>query len=695
MAFLSYSHRDAEVADWLHEELEEFKVPPGMVGRLTDQGVVPKTLNPIFRDRQELAASHDLGEDIEEAISGSRFLIVLCSPAAAKSRWIDDEIACFKRLHSEKRILAAIVDGEPFASDIPGREDEECFPRALRIKYDGRGRPTDHRAEPIAADLREEGDGRRMGLLKIAAGMLGVGLDDLAQREAHRRQRRLYAITAASVAGMLVASGLAYTAVEARDEARDQRREAEGLIGFMLGDLRQKLEPVGRLDALDSVGARALAYFESQDKSDLSDEALAQRSRALTLIGEMAFARGDLDGALRRYREAMASTAEAVRRAPDNPQNLFDHAQNLFWVGFIDYRRGNLAKAATTFQEYRRLADRMIALAPANDAYRLERVYAETNLGTVLMAQRKYQAAANAYQASLETTETLLAKEPGNADYQDQLIELLAWLGDARESSGQLDEALVHRRRQIGLLAKKWSGNEGDALVKRQEMSTRMALARLYAARDQMPEAMEQASRALQVVSWLKKTEPNNTEWLQAGANAGFEQAEIALAANRIEEARTATAAGCDTTMQLIARDRSVTIWRTKLRLFCLRNNARIALRSGANAEAMSFARQALTLAREEKDPVSRGFETAMAELLLGDALARTGLRDEAKGAYQRALSVWPEGVEQRPKELAEHSLLLAKAGQPAEARKVASQLRAIGYRNSYFWRALARPGSA
>jgi len=695
MAFLSYSHRDAEIADWLHEELEKFKVPPGLVGKLTDQGVVPKKLSPIFRDRQELAAAHDLGEEIEEAIAGSRFLIVLCSPSAAQSRWINEEIACFKRLHTEKRIFAAIIDGEPFASDVPGNEDKECFPAALRVRYDSRGRPTDHRAEPIAADFRDEADGRHMGLLKIAAGMLGVGLDDLAQREAHRRQRRLYAITAASVAGMIVASGLAYTAIEARDEARDQRREAEGLIGFMLGDLRQKLEPVGRLDALDSVGARALAYFESQDKSDLSDEALAQRSRALTLIGEMAFARGDLDGALRRYQEAMAGTAEAVRREPDKPQNLFDHAQNLFWVGFIDYRRGNLAKAAAAFQEYRRLADRMIALAPQNDAYRLERIYAETNLGTVLMAQRKYQAAADAYQTSLESMETLVAKEPANSDYQDQLIELLAWLGDARENNGQLDEALVHRRRQLGLLTRKWAANEGDTIVKRQEMTARMALARLEAARNEISEALAQSGLALQVAAWLTKTEPDNTEWLQAGANAGFERAEILLASGRIDEARSATGASCNTTMQLIARDRSVTIWRNRLRLFCLRTQASVALRSGAGDEALSYARQALTLARAEEDPVNEGLETAAAEVLLGDAFARTGRAQEAKAAYQRALSAWPANVELRPRDLVEKSLLLAKAGKRAEAKQVAGQLRSIGYRNSDYWRAMARQGSA
>ena len=241
MAFLSYSHKDAAIADWLHEELEEFRVPPRLVGKLTDQGPVPKRLAPIFRDRHELAARHDLGEEIEEAIAGSRFLIVLCSPAAAKSRWIDEEIACFKRLHREDRILAAIVDGEPFASDMPGREDEECFPPALRVRFDSRGRPTAQRAEPIAADLREDGDGRKDGAAQDR------------RRNARRRARRSGAARGAAPAPPAlcdhrgvgrrnaVHQRAAYTAIDARDEARDQRREAEGLIGFMLGDLREKL----------------------------------------------------------------------------------------------------------------------------------------------------------------------------------------------------------------------------------------------------------------------------------------------------------------------------------------------------------------------------------------------------------------------------------------------------------------------
>ena len=210
---------------------------------------------------------------------------------------------------------------------MPGREDEECFPPALRQKYDRRGRPTSKRAEPLAADLRESGDGRRMGFLKLVAGMLGVGLDELVQRETTRRQRRLAWLAAGSLAGMTVTSGLAITAIQARDAARDQRREAEGLVGFMLGDLKDKLEPIGRLDALDGVGSRVLAYYSKQDTSELSDAALLQRSRALSLMGEVADPSRRPRRRVALYREASAGTAEAVRRNPDDPQRLYDHAQ--------------------------------------------------------------------------------------------------------------------------------------------------------------------------------------------------------------------------------------------------------------------------------------------------------------------------------------------------------------------------------
>src|SRR5437868_4756871 len=210
-AFLSYSHKDKELADWLHRELERFRVPSALAGKLTANGVVPRRLTPIFRDQQELSAGGDLAEEIKAALAASQFLLVLCSPTAAKSRWTNAEIESFKRTRPEGCVLAAIVAGEPFATDLPGREDEECFPPALRFKFDRRGHPTSRRAEPLAADFRDGGEGQRLAFLKLVAGMLGVGLDDLVQRETTRRHRQLAWLAAGSLGGMAITSGLDVT----------------------------------------------------------------------------------------------------------------------------------------------------------------------------------------------------------------------------------------------------------------------------------------------------------------------------------------------------------------------------------------------------------------------------------------------------------------------------------------------------
>ncbi|QDP19635.1 toll/interleukin-1 receptor domain-containing protein [Sphingomonas xanthus] len=682
MAFLSYSHNDSATAEWLHESLERFKVPPRLVGQLTSQGAIPRRLTPIFRDRQELAVSSDLGEEIEDAIAGSRFLIVLCSPAAVQSRWIDEEIACFKRLNGEDRVIAAIVEGEPFASDMPGHEAEECFPLSLRTHYDRRGRPTDQRSEPIAADLREGGDGRKLGLLKIAAGLLGVGLDDLAQRDAQRRHRRQSLITAASIAGMIVTGGLAYTAIEARDEAHFHSQEADKLVGFMLGDLREKLAPLGRLDLMDSVGARALAYYEGQNKGSLSDAALAQRSRALTLMGEMAQARGDLDGALRRYREALNGTAEALRREPDNPRNLFNHAQNVFWVGYIDYLRGDLEKAAAAFRDYRVLADRMVELEPGNQDYQLEQIYAETNLGTVLMDQRRYRDAAATFQRLMEPVEALVVKNARDPEFQIKLINSLAWLADAREFSGQIDDGIALRQRQLGLIAELWDPDKPSTALRRDEMTARRAVARMLSYRGRMPQSIDQARQAAKLVDWLMRTEPNNTEWMQAGAQTNFDRAALELAAGNAAGARSAADSACAASTALLARDRSVTMWRTTLQLRCAKIKGLIALHLMNSAEAQSQARRALTIARGEEKPIERGLAIAESEMLLSHALAMAGQASGARAANQRALTAWPTDIEEQPREIANRALLLRQLGRAEEANRLVQRLAAMGFQH-------------
>jgi len=683
MAFLSYSHDDAAIADWLHEELEAFHVPPRLVGKLTDHGPVPKRLAPIFRDRHELAAAADLGEEIEEAIAGSRFLIVLCSPDAARSHWINEEIACFKRLHREDRILAAIVDGEPFASEMPGREAEECFPPSLRVKFDSRGRPTTQRAEPIAADLREEGDGRQMALLKIAAGMMGVGLDDLAQREAARRHRRLYVITAASVAGMLLTSGLAYTAFDARDEARDQRREAEGLVAFMVGDLKDKLEPIGRLDALDGVGSRVLAYYSKQDKSELSDAALLQRAQALSLTAQVAFLRGNYEEAGRLYREALAGTAEAIRRNPNDPQRLFDHAQNVFWVGDLARRRGQIDQAEAANREYMRLADRMVAIEPNNLKWQMEALYAQENLGIVLMSQRRFVEAANEFEKSLHPMESLASIDPANVTYQKEVTNALGWLADAQRALGRFDEAIATRQRQVSYLNGLAAGGTSDVEMQQQLIPAHQALGLLYTGRGQIERGIEEYRGALGQAHRLMVVEAGNNYWKDMAASVRLELAKNLFVLGRRDEAAREASVACETAAALRARGPDVARWRI-LQTACLETRTRLALATGANVEALILAERALSAARSERsgDPIMDRYRVAAAYRLLGDVNRRSGNVERARAAWGAGIAQLPRGVTERPWEMNERVELLRRLGRAEEARPLSRQLATIGYRS-------------
>ena len=140
----------------------------------------------MFRDREELPTATDLGNILTQALRDSAFQLVICSPAAARSRWVNEEVLTFKRLGRSDRILCLIVDGEPYSGG-----DDEAFPAAVRFNLDADGQFSSEPAEPIAADVRPGKDGKPNALLKIVAGMLGVGLDVLKQREHARRQRRL------------------------------------------------------------------------------------------------------------------------------------------------------------------------------------------------------------------------------------------------------------------------------------------------------------------------------------------------------------------------------------------------------------------------------------------------------------------------------------------------------------------------
>lgn len=188
-AFISYSHADEEWAKWLHKSIETYRVPRKIVGRETAQGPISKRLFPVFRDREELPGASDLGGKLQDALTKSRSLIVICSPKSAVSKWVNEEVKTYKSFGHAGRVFCLITDGEPNAAPDSGLL--ECFPPAVRFQVID-GQVTTEPAEPIAADARPGKDGKTNALLKLLSGVMGVGYDELRRRERQRqRQRRM------------------------------------------------------------------------------------------------------------------------------------------------------------------------------------------------------------------------------------------------------------------------------------------------------------------------------------------------------------------------------------------------------------------------------------------------------------------------------------------------------------------------
>jgi hypothetical protein len=78
-AFMSYSHRDTAWAKWLHKALESYRIDKDLVGRETAVGPVPRTLRPIFRDREDFSGGHTLTAATVAALDASAALLVLPS----------------------------------------------------------------------------------------------------------------------------------------------------------------------------------------------------------------------------------------------------------------------------------------------------------------------------------------------------------------------------------------------------------------------------------------------------------------------------------------------------------------------------------------------------------------------------------------------------------------------------------------
>lgn len=443
-AFISYSHKDEKFAQKLHRRLERYRLPKG----LRTSGI---NVGAIFRDKAELPASSGLDKSIKAALQASDNLIVICSPDAAQSRWVNDEIAYFKSLGRQDSIFTAILSGQPFAALSGYKADYECLPQALRHKtnYDNLARSAP--AEPLAADFRAKGDGERLATLKLISALQDVGLDALLQRQIVRVRRRMLGVLTASVLAVSLLTSLTWTAYNARGQAESRRADAENFVEFLLSDLSEQLESYGRLDLLSAVGERANNYYAQFNEADFEAKANGRRARTLHLMGDLQNALGELTASEDHFEQAYNITRASLRQDPQNTDRIFEHARSAFWRSLPLRRKADYEAELVYLKEYADLSERLRLVEVNSERSRFQLALAKMNIGRVNLRMENTAQARDYLIEADAVFNTLEAKET-DPQVLLSLTENMAWLAQYYRETSDFARNYDIRAQQVDFL---------------------------------------------------------------------------------------------------------------------------------------------------------------------------------------------------------------------------------------------------
>lgn len=306
---------------------------------------------------------------------------------------------------------------------------------------------------------------------------------------------------------------LGIAARNAERDAEQQRTEAEGLMSYMLGEFVEKLRPLGRLDLLDGISGRALAYLSSAQNTDAGPTTLSQRAKALHVIAEVNIARSNLTNATEALQAAHAILLR-LQHTDTDPKALYKAlGANAFYQGQIHLLRGELEPAEKFFIEYRLHSDSLAAAAPDDSESWIEQSYAHSNLGALAMRRGNYAAAADSFDSSVQLKQKALAAQPGHPKLPADLSNTLSWLADAKSKLGLLNEAKALYQREEELLLPLHSSAPSDALWTYRIANAMAFQSELLLAMGQQHEARVKLRNAESLMREVVKLDASNRHW--------------------------------------------------------------------------------------------------------------------------------------------------------------------------------------
>ena len=331
------------------------------------------------------------------------------------------------------------------------------------------------------------------------------------------RNKLLAGVMAAAAAGLLVASVavavFALRADAARQRAELRQGQAKELVRFLVVDLYEKLESLGRLDVLDSAGDAAAKYFAAVPAEELSEAELLRRSQMLYRIGDVRIRQGDLAGAAAPMEQSLALARRLAALEPDDGERLFALGQSQYWVGYVHWQQGDLAAARKPFEDYLGTSRRLVEKEPGNPKWRRELSYAHSNLGSLLEAEGRLDGALAQFLATLAIDEELAAAEPADRDARSELAATHNTVGVVLQDLGRWDEASGHLRREFDIRKSLLAAEPASFALRDDFGTSRNRLGIHLSLLGEWPAAAEHFAAARALFTALVAHDPANASW--------------------------------------------------------------------------------------------------------------------------------------------------------------------------------------
>jgi len=554
-AFLSYSHQDESLAAWLHHALETYRVPRRLVGSQGQFGSVPGKLTPVFRDREELSSATDLSEKITNALEESESLVVICSPASAQSHWVNEEIRQFRDLGREDRIFCFIVDGDP-QSVVPGTA---CFPPALLEHEDGL------KHEPLAADVRKWADGKNLAKLKLVAGILGIRLDELRQRELQRK-RKFQALAGFAIATVIALAVFAFQKSLSEQQAREARQKDRENAELMLSQFikaTEGLEQTADLQTRKAFNDVASSFLQNLNPNDLTIESKRSLGKILQKQGEISYGEGHSQLAFNFFDESKAVLQSIYQEKPQDQQAIFDLSQVEYYIGHLHFMQERFEEAYNSWSAYRDASETLISIDPENVDWVMEMAYALSNLG--LLEKKRdppdRQSALEYYQDALHFVEqaTLL-----DESWRSEMADFHADLADARLDVCDLPGALLSRQQAAELAVQYYLANPANNRLKVTHAYTLAGLASVQKMTGAIEPALINLQKSVELLNQLHLEDPTKLQYRWNLLTKSGRAAHLMSLNNQLDEAWDWYLQIETQGQQLIDDDKEITLRRTK-----------------------------------------------------------------------------------------------------------------------------------